>query len=99
MPQVMANMREERALGFHPLHDAQRILHRRVRGVRLVPQGIQKENIQPFQLLERRLWDFAVIGEISRTAKAKAVDFSFAMNQAHGLKASPEEIDRPINRP
>ncbi len=57
--------------GFDPLHNAQRILHCRVRGMRLVPQRIQKKNVQTFQLMERRLGNFAVIGQVRRRSKAK----------------------------
>src|SRR5580692_3633194 len=79
MWQVVANMRKERPLRLHPLHDAQGILHRRVRGMRLVPERVQKKNVQPFQLAKRRHRYFAVIGEIRRRPKAEAIDLSIAM--------------------
>ena len=44
--QIVADVGEERPLRFHPLHDAQRILHRRMRGMRLVPQRVQKQDVE-----------------------------------------------------
>ncbi len=46
MRQIVANMGEECARGFDSFHDAERILHRRMRGMRLVPQRIKKKNVK-----------------------------------------------------
>jgi hypothetical protein len=62
--QIVADVREERSLRFHPVDNRQRILYGRVRGMRFVPQRIQKQDVQPFQLMQRRLRNFAVVGEV-----------------------------------
>src|ERR1700730_42844 len=88
--QIVANVREECPLRLHPFHNAQRILHRGVRGMRLVPQRIQKKNVEALQLVKRRFWNLAVIGEISRASKAVAVNLRLTMNQSHRLEARTE---------
>src|SRR6202041_314107 len=98
MRQIVANMCEERPLSFYPLHNAQRIFHCGMRRMRLVPQGVQKKNVQTFQLMKRRLRDFAVICEIGRASKAEAIDLRVAMNQPHWFEARPEKFHRSINR-
>ena len=51
MRQIVADVREERSLGLDSLHDAQRVFDRGMSRVRLVPQGVEKKNIQSFQLM------------------------------------------------
>src|SRR5271156_6617969 len=99
MRQIVTNMREESPLRLNPLYNAQRILHRRVRGMRFMPQRVQKKNIQSLQLMERRLRYLAVIGEIRRASEAEAVDLRFSMNQSHRLEARPKKVHRTVNRP
>src|SRR5271169_761626 len=67
--------------------------------MRFVPQGIEKENVEPFQLMEGRLRDFAVISEIRCVAKAETVDLHLAMNQPYGCELRPKKLHGPVNRP
>src|SRR5208282_1363675 len=67
--------------------------------MRLVPQRIQKKNVQSFQLAKRRLRNFTVIREISRFAKTKSVDLRLSMDQSHRLEARAKDLHRPIDRP
>ena len=53
MRQIVANMSEEGTPGFDPLHNAERIFHRRMRGMRLVPQRIEKQDVKVPQLIKR----------------------------------------------
>src|SRR5208337_3963215 len=67
--------------------------------MRLVPQRIQKKNVQSLQLGKRRLRNFTVIREIGRFAEKKSVDLRLSMNQSHGLEARAKDFHRPIDRP
>src|SRR5580692_2708473 len=67
--------------------------------MRLVPERVQKEHVQSFQLTKRRLGNFTVIGEIGRLAKSKSVDLRLSMNQSHWLEACAKDFYRPIDRP
>src|SRR5271156_1125758 len=96
--QIVANMSEERALGLHPLHDAQRILHRRMCGMRLMSQRIQKENIQSFELTQRRLGNFAVVGQVCSASEAEAINLRVAVYDPHRFEARSEKIYRTVNR-
>lgn len=49
--QIVTDVREKGALRFQPLHDLERVLHGGVRRVRLVPERIQKQDVQIFQLM------------------------------------------------
>ncbi len=96
MRQIVANVGEERPLRFQPVDNRQRILHRRVRRMRFVPQRIQKQNVQAFQLMQRRFWNFAVIGQIRRRAEAVSVNLGVAMNQqSTGSKRTPNTSTGP----
>src|ERR1700683_4511309 len=99
MGQIVANVGKEAPLGFYALHDAQRILHCRMRGMRLMPQCIQEENVQSLQLMERRLGNLAMISEISGVAETEAVNLRLAVNQAHWLEACPKSFHGTIYRP
>src|ERR1700683_2192448 len=66
--------------------------------MRLVPQRVQKKNVETLQLVERCLWNFAVVGEIRRGPKAIAVNFRVAMNQAHRFEGRPEKLPRAVDR-
>src|ERR1700735_4210261 len=66
--------------------------------MRLVPQGVQKKNVQTFQLMKRRLGNLAVIGEIGRSSKAEAIDLRLAMYQPHRFEVRPEKFHCSINR-
>jgi predicted TIM-barrel fold metal-dependent hydrolase len=60
--QVVTDVGEERPLGFHSIDDAQRIFYCRVCGVRLVPESVEKKNVQAFELMKRCFRYLAVIG-------------------------------------
>src|SRR5581483_5835265 len=92
MRQVVANMREERALRLEFFHDAQRVCHCRVRRMRLVSQRIQKENVEISQLLERLLRHFAEVGQIGRRSDAVAVDLGLTVNYRARLDARTDQF-------
>src|ERR1039458_8707855 len=62
--QVVADVREKRALRFHRVHDLQRLLHGRMRGMRLVAQRVQKQYVEVAQLLQRFGRNLAVICQV-----------------------------------
>src|SRR5581483_11762602 len=97
MRQVVANMREERALRLEFFHDAQRVCHCRVRRMRLVSQRIQKENVEISQLLERLLRHFAEVGQIGRRSDAVAVDLGLTVNYRDRVDARTEKFKRAVN--
>src|SRR5882762_8884652 len=67
-------------------------------GMRLMPQRIQKQNVQPFQLVERRVRNFAMVGEVGGGPETKAVDFRLAVDQPHRFEARAENLDGPVDR-
>src|SRR4051794_36695144 len=93
MRQVMRDVRKEGALGRELFHQAQRVLYRRVRGVRLVPQRVQEKDIQSTQLWLARRRNVAEVSEVSRVAEAKAMDLVIAMHHADGLDARAEKFE------
>src|SRR5260370_1565931 len=66
--------------------------------MRLMPQRIKKQNIQPFQLIQRRLGNLAVIGQIRRRSKAVAINLSLSVDQDDRLKAYSQHVHRPVDR-
>src|SRR5579864_1430893 len=96
--QIVTNVREKCALRLQPLHDAQRVLHRRMRRVRLVAQCIQKQNIEVFQLRQRRYRDLTMVGQVSRRAKTKAINLRVAMDQSDRLESRTKQLQRPLQR-
>src|SRR6266496_3971519 len=91
-------MGEECPLGLQARNSRQRMFNRRVRGVRLIPQRIQKQNIQPFQLTQRFLWNVAMIGQVSARAKAETVNLGIAMNEHNRFKLCSEKLQHAIDR-
>src|SRR5580658_9396234 len=67
--------------------------------MRFVPQSVQKENVQAFQLTKRSFRNFAVVSKISRVAEAKAVNLRLSVNQSHRLEARPKKLHGTVNRP
>src|ERR1017187_10083748 len=94
----MANMRKERALWFYRLHDLQRLLDRRMRGMWLIAKRIQKKDVEVVELLQRFDGALPVIGQVSARAETEADDRGLAMNHCQRLKARPEQFDRPVDR-
>src|SRR5271165_2256797 len=97
--QIVANMGKKCPLGLCPIDDAQRILYCRVRRVRLVPERIQKENIQSLELTKRRLRNFTVVREIGSFSKAKSIDLDLAVNQTYRFELRAKNFHRAIDRP
>ena len=50
--------------GLKPFHDAQRVLDGGMRGMRNVPQRVQKQDVEILQFCQGSLGDAAVIGQI-----------------------------------
>src|SRR5437870_7191644 len=98
LPIVMANVRKEGPLGLGPLHNAQGILHGRVRRMRLVTECIEKQDVQVLELGEGSLWYIAVVRKISRGAEAVAVDLSIPVYHCDGLETCPEQLNHAVDR-
>src|SRR5690349_7469353 len=99
MREVMTDVGEESPLRLQPIYDRQRVLDRRVRPMWLVPQRIEKQNVEPFELVHRRLWDLAVVGEVSRRPETISIDLSFAVDQNHRLEPRSKDFHRSIDWP
>ena len=54
MGQIVADMREENALGGELHGRRNRAVHSRMRGMRFVTQRVEKQHVQPLQSVERR---------------------------------------------
>ena len=96
--QVVTNVRKKCPLRLQPLDCLQRTLHRGVRGMRLMPQRIQKQNVQALQLAQRGIGDLAVICQIRRRAKALSINLGFAMDHYNGLEPHPKYVYRAVDR-
>src|SRR5271155_2371504 len=67
-------------------------------GMRLVSQRIQKENIQSFELTQRRLGNFAVVGQVCSASEAEAINLRVAVYDPHRFEVRSEKIYRTVNR-
>src|SRR6266481_2793820 len=88
--QVVTDVREKRALWFYRFHDFQRLLDRRMRGMRCVAQGVQKQDVEVPQLLQRFGRDLAVIGEVGGRSETETKDRGFAVDHCQRLEARAE---------
>src|SRR5215469_10477691 len=94
---IVRHVSEERALRLQLFDDLQRILERRVRGMRMVPQRIENQNIEPLQLRHRVIRDRAEIRCIGCRTEAVGLDGIVTMiyNQLNELRA--KHSDRPVD--
>ena len=97
VPQIVANVREEGPLWLQPVDNRQGILHRRVRGMGLVPQCIEKQDVEPLQLMQRRFRNLAVVGQVRSRAEPVAVNLRLSVNQDDRFELHSEDIHRPID--
>src|SRR5208282_2191882 len=68
-----------------------------MRGMRLVAQRIQKQNVEAPQLLQRFGRDLAVIGQVGGRSETETDDRSFPMDHRHWLEARAEQLDRALD--
>src|SRR4051812_27489736 len=94
MRQVVRDVREEGAPGGELFYQAQGILYRRVRGVRLMPQRVQEKDVQSTKLRFARSRDVAEVSKVRRVAETKAMDLVIAMHHADRLDARAEKFER-----
>ena len=66
--------------------------------MRFVPQRIEKQDVQPFQLIERCLRNLAVIGQVSRRPEAVPINLRLPVNQRYWLEARAEYLHRSVDR-
>src|SRR6185437_13864638 len=97
MRQVMTNVRKKSTPRFQPLHCLQRVLNCRMCRVRLVTQCVQKQHIESLKLSQRAFRNHAVISEVSRRSKTKAITLRLAVNQHDRLESRPEQLHRSID--
>src|SRR5262245_28121841 len=93
----MTDVREERAPRMQTRHSLDRPIDRRMRGVRLIPQRIQKQHIQVLQQTDRFLRDLAVIGEIGGRTEAEAVDGLPAVQYRHRYELYAEQVEWAVD--
>ena len=65
--------------------------------MRLVPERIQEQNVESPQLIQRRLGNLAVVGQIRSRPKSIAVNLRFSVDQVNRLKSYSEDVDGPID--
>src|SRR5271156_2354225 len=70
------------------------MLHRGMRGMRSVAQGVQEQHVQTAQQLHGFRRNIAVIGEIRGASKAKPVHRAFSVTKTQGCELEAEEIHR-----
>src|ERR1700676_5502830 len=90
-------MGEECALRFYLFHDLQRLLDGRMRGVRLVAQRVQKQDVEISQLLQRFGRTLAVIGQIGGRSETETKNRSIAVDHRQRLEARSEQFDGAVD--
>src|SRR5262245_8076264 len=91
-------MCKEGALGSQLLNQAQRVFNRRVRGVRAMAKGIEKQNIQLAKLRHRVRRNLAEIGEVGGASEAVSVDLGLAVQQPYRQKVCSKQNQLAIQR-
>src|SRR5208283_4031152 len=84
---------------LQPLHQFQRIPHRRMRGMWMMPERIEKQDIEVLQLGKRLFRHTAEISEICHSTEAITLDGSIAMMHNQRSERRPKQFQRPIHRP
>src|SRR5664280_2544828 len=67
-----------------------------MRGVRLVTERIEKENVEVLQHFHRTLRNLAEVGEISRRAKSITVNLRLTVDNRHRRKRRAEQLQRLV---
>src|SRR5664280_558499 len=98
MRQVVRDMCEVRVLRFQPLHQLQRVPHRRMRGMRMVPQRIEKQDVESLQSFQRLFRDVAEVREVRGRAEAIGFDRGISVEHLEWCEYRSEEVHRPIHR-
>src|SRR5437588_2620558 len=66
--------------------------------MRPVPQSIEKQNIQIFQLHKRLLRDFTEVGQVGCRSETKSNDLGVSVFYRHRFKAGSKQFYRTIDR-
>jgi len=88
---VVAHVGEEGPAGFDAEGGFDGVRERGVGGVGFVAEGVEKEDVETFELCERRFRDVVVVGEVGGVAEAEAVDFLAAVHDGDGMDAEAED--------
>ena len=94
MGKIVADVRKVGAGGREFLDDLQGALDRGVRGMGFVAKCVQKQHVEPGEVLHGFFRDLAVIGEIGEGAEAESVDLAFSVQQRHRSAGDPKQIER-----
>ncbi len=92
----MRDMREESPRRLQFFNRPERLLDRRMGGVRVMAQRVQEENVEPGELLLAFGRDLAVIREIRAIAKLESVHGALAVIHANRLNGDTGYVDRCI---
>ena len=98
MAQVVADMREPRALRLQLRHQRQRLLHIRMHRMRHVAQRVQDEIIQPGQQFLRFFRHAAEIGEVCGLAEAESQHRLRPVQRRHRHEFHAKHFERSVNR-
>src|SRR5664279_4173743 len=69
-----------------------------MRGMRMVPQRIEKQDVESLQLLQRLFWDVAEVREVCGRAEAIRLDRDVSVEHLQWCEDCSEEVHRPIDR-
>src|SRR5579863_9950384 len=97
MAELVRDVGEEGAPWFEPLDPPERLLQVRVRGMRLVAQGVENQHVQSFEQGNRRVRDGAEIGDVGRLAETEAENRQVAVQDGKRRPATAKEIERPVD--
>src|SRR5208283_2242676 len=94
--QIVRDVRKVSALRFQTIHQTQRVLDRRVRGMGMATQRIQKQDVKVLQLGERLFRHAAEVGEIGHRTEAIAFDGCIAVIYQQRSERRPKQPQWPI---
>ena len=92
--EIVTHVRKEGSLRPELADKFNCLLDRRMRGMRPMPERIQKQHIQSPQLFLRLRWDFAVIGQIRRRSEFETIHRALSVDHADGRKLDTEKLKR-----
>src|SRR5262245_32878459 len=97
MGKIMGDMCEKSAPGTKLFHQAQRVGDSGMRGMRLVPQRIEKQYVQAAQALHGLRRYLTEVGKIGGRPKTEPVDLRVTVQYGDRFKARPEQLQGAVD--
>src|SRR5580658_7461110 len=92
----MANVGEKSLPRLELFHPFQTLCHGRMRRMRLMTQGVEKQHVEIAELLFRCLRNIALVRNVCRRTEAEAENLLLAVQHGQGRDGQSEEVERLI---